>query len=262
MGLLVDLAGGERGKVGTEMMNGKLWVKLWQRISLCPALRAAPEATRWVWVVLLTKASLEPLKYYNRKTKTYVTLPPGSLRLGTIEFAETCAVTRDKLRHALKYLAQCQMITTEVVDHATNVTITNWASYQGRQTGQPNSDNQTIPTPAPDQPQAGPSFYYQREKIEREKNKYSSSSADAADGFSEFWSMYPRKVGKTAAHKAWIRAIEAGAKPETILAELRKQVPGYRDPQYTPHPTTWLNQGRWQDEPTLEFAGGERRLIR
>jgi hypothetical protein len=67
--------------------------------------------------------------------------------------------------------------------------------------------------------------------------------------FDEFWDIYPRRVAKEAARKAWASAIKK-ADVETILAGARR----YRDdparePEFTAHPSTWLNQGRWGDEP-------------
>ena len=69
-----------------------------------------------------------------------------------------------------------------------------------------------------------------------------------------FWKQYPRKVGKGGALKAWRKATKT-TPPETILAGLA----GYRwpdDQQYIPHPATWLNDGRWADEPAAPVAAG------
>lgn len=73
-------------------------------------------------------------------------------------------------------------------------------------------------------------------------------SQKLADGvFAEFWKSYPRKVGKAAAEKAWTKAL--GASPaDVILSGLYAYV-WPNDPQYIPHPATWLNQHRWKDEP-------------
>lgn len=65
--------------------------------------------------------------------------------------------------------------------------------------------------------------------------------------FTEFWAAYPRKTAKPNAVKAWAKAIKR-ADPETILSGLRR----YRfatDPQFIPHPASWLNSDRWADEP-------------
>lgn len=77
------------------------------------------------------------------------------------------------------------------------------------------------------------------------------SKAEVTRGFAGFWESYPRKVGKDAASKAYDRAIRriGGAQAvETIIDGLCRALPGWDDPDFIPHPTTWLNQGRWEDE--------------
>jgi hypothetical protein len=69
----------------------------------------------------------------------------------------------------------------------------------------------------------------------------------ADSSFSEFWGSYPRKVGKGAAEKAWRSAVKV-APADVILAGARNYV-WPKDPQFIPHPATWLNQHRWNDEP-------------
>lgn len=68
--------------------------------------------------------------------------------------------------------------------------------------------------------------------------------------FADFWELYPRKQSKRAAEKAWHREIKAGADPREIIEGLRRQLPGFarKDKQFIPHPSTWLNQARWEDE--------------
>ena len=70
------------------------------------------------------------------------------------------------------------------------------------------------------------------------------------DGFALFWETYPRKVCKPVGKTAWAKAIEK-ADPETILAGLNAQLDTMlaNEPQFRPHPSTWLNQERWSDEP-------------
>jgi len=67
------------------------------------------------------------------------------------------------------------------------------------------------------------------------------------DGFEDFWAAYPRKIGKGAARKAWIKALTK-TDPATVLSAVRSQ-PWPADVQFLPHPATWLNQERWTDEP-------------
>lgn len=64
--------------------------------------------------------------------------------------------------------------------------------------------------------------------------------------FDQFWAAYPRRIGKLAALREWQKL----QPPITeVLAALAWQVPTWHDPQYVPHPRTWLHQGRWMDEP-------------
>lgn len=66
--------------------------------------------------------------------------------------------------------------------------------------------------------------------------------------FEEFWSTYPRRVGKDAARKAWARVTKATDPQVVIDGAARYRDDRTRVPQYTAHPTTWLNAGRWADE--------------
>lgn len=82
----------------------------------------------------------------------------------------------------------------------------------------------------------------------RPKNK--DTAASAAD-FDAFWHLYPRKVGKAAAERAFSKALRE-TDVATIAAAVHAAIAAWRadgtEPQYVPHPATWLNQGRWADE--------------
>lgn len=74
--------------------------------------------------------------------------------------------------------------------------------------------------------------------------------------FLSFWTAYPKKVGKDAAWKAWKN--RNGSLPEINLIlntlEIQKKSSDWlKDKgQYIPHPATWINQGRWNDEPVKQ----------
>lgn len=76
----------------------------------------------------------------------------------------------------------------------------------------------------------------------KERKSRSASSAE----FEQFWNCYPKKVGRGAAEKAWLKAIAV-----TTAEEITRVVQAYpwgEDKQFIPHPATWLNQRRWQDQ--------------
>lgn len=95
------------------------------------------------------------------------------------------------------------------------------------------------------------------------KGSNTSSPAAAGDGsrdsgFDDFWGDYPRKVGKDAARKAWKRAVTRAESPDAIRAGLRKHLPALKSTEvrFQPHPATWLNEGRWQDETPPAAGNG------
>lgn len=71
--------------------------------------------------------------------------------------------------------------------------------------------------------------------------------------FEQFWQAYPRRIGKGAAEKAWSKAITS-TPADTLIENAQKFALLRRgqDPSFTPHPTTWLNQRRWEDQPDPE----------
>lgn len=82
---------------------------------------------------------------------------------------------------------------------------------------------------------------------------YATAGHDVA--FDRFWQLYPRRVGKIAARKAWTKALRSAPDHVIIAGAQRFAADPNREPEYTPHPATWLNAGRWDDEP-LPARGG------
>ena len=72
----------------------------------------------------------------------------------------------------------------------------------------------------------------------------------ALSGFAEFWEVYPKKIGKGAAEKAW-KTHRCWKLTEKILSAVKsaKCSPAWKkeEGQYIPNPTTYLNQKRWED---------------
>lgn len=92
-----------------------------------------------------------------------------------------------------------------------------------------------------------PQELYPSELEPRELDKRHDHPKD--DRFNEFWEVVPKKVGKQAARKAWVKAIKA-TDPDVIIAGMKR----YRDDPnrsdaFTKNPQGWLNDGRWEDDP-------------
>lgn len=66
--------------------------------------------------------------------------------------------------------------------------------------------------------------------------------------FDLFWATYPKKVAKLDAMRAWEATKRLRPSIEEIIAAVNKLAVKCQDPQFYPHPATWLRGGRWMDE--------------
>ncbi len=94
---------------------------------------------------------------------------------------------------------------------------------------------------------------YDRIKRYRERSKVRDDIKKQQEkSFIEFWNEYPRKVGKPKAFEKWCIINPDEELKNKIISAVREQkkMPGWNkdDGQFIPHPTTWLNQCRWDDE--------------
>lgn len=88
-------------------------------------------------------------------------------------------------------------------------------------------------------------------------------------GFSDFWRIYPRRVGKKAAQLKWKSAIkliaaDKGIEDEAAAEWLLDRTRSFAASDagkagiYCPHPTTWLNQGRYDDADEVWDRGSSK----
>jgi len=80
-----------------------------------------------------------------------------------------------------------------------------------------------------------------------------------SEDFLAFWEAYPRKTAKESARKAWVAATK-----RVPVAEIMSGLARYSfssDPQFVPHPATWLNQHRWADETASSNADEPRKEL-
>lgn len=75
---------------------------------------------------------------------------------------------------------------------------------------------------------------------------------DQPNGFKSFWSNYPRRVAKPSAIKAWKKVNPTDKQISSILDDIRNRHNSdewqKNDGQFIPHPATYLNQRRWEDD--------------
>jgi hypothetical protein len=79
------------------------------------------------------------------------------------------------------------------------------------------------------------------------------------DHFVEFWTHYPRKIAKAKCKKKFLNLCKnEKVNPHNILTGLEKYLPVFAEKEikFVPHPFTWLNQKRWEDEINENFQWG------
>lgn len=81
-------------------------------------------------------------------------------------------------------------------------------------------------------------------------NNIYSANFDKDDAFERFWSIYPRHTNKKKAYNSFVKKCT----DETVLQKMlsaivdQKETEQWQNEKFIPHPTTWLNGERWEDE--------------
>ncbi|CAB4195614.1 Protein of unknown function DUF1376 [uncultured Caudovirales phage] len=91
------------------------------------------------------------------------------------------------------------------------------------------------------------------------RTKKPTPLASEVGGFDTFWAAYPKKVAKPEAKKAWTNLKpdqELIARILTALTETKRTPDWTREQgRFVPHPSTWINQQRWEDELSTAESG-------
>jgi hypothetical protein len=155
--------------------------------------------------------------------------------------------SKDEIRSAYEAFTKAAMITTAKTTRGMIVTICNYdlyqnpANYEAR--SEAHGETSMKPTGTPQDTEEG-----------KEEKKEKKPLADYSAEFESFWSMYPKKVGKDAAYKSWKKTKPSSDTVSSILSAISWQIQSAdwtkESGQFIPHPSTYLNGGRWKDDPT------------
>jgi hypothetical protein len=198
----------------------------------------SPASTRLAWVCLLCH-----VKAQGRA---------GRAKLRVKTFAASYRLSERSVEDMIQRAQKCAAI-----QYAEGfLTLCNWQTYQGKTRGvrDPNcADSQETtefslpstgtkhqaPPPSTHSPPGGVSLRFTRQQVE------------------SIYDLYPRKIGRSAALKAIDKSIKLIALrgEENPLGFLQDRVlafaqsPAGQAGKYTPHPATWFNQSRYDDNP-------------
>lgn len=233
------------------------WIKFWPADwSRDPALRICGLAARGLWIELLAVAhEAEPYGHVLVSGRA-----PSVRQIAAI--AGTTERDAAKLLQELEKAGVFSRTEAGVIysrrmvrDHKTREEARDF----GKRGGNPRlkgADNGGV----------NPSLKLQEAEAEVETEKKNpppprKRGAAPMEGFAEFWRLYPRKIGKGAAERAWPRAVQAAKGDwQLIVASLQDALDLHRldmrdGGRFCPHPSTWLNGKRWLDGLEPELLG-------
>jgi len=84
------------------------------------------------------------------------------------------------------------------------------------------------------------------------------------DEFIQFWSIYPKKVAKNDALKAFQKAMETvnvAVMINAVQAQLACDAWAKEGGKYIPNPATWLNGGQWDNEYAVSFVSTKKSIV-
>ena len=74
--------------------------------------------------------------------------------------------------------------------------------------------------------------------------------SELSASFERFWSVWPKKISKGQAEKTWKKLKPDAELTEKIIAGVNRAIKNdrrFREMEYTPHASTWLNDRGWED---------------
>lgn len=171
-----------------------------------------------------------------------------SLSIGT-------GLTIQQVRTALSHLISTGEITDEPTNKYRVITVIKYSDYQDatdRSTiNQQSTNNQSTGNQQSNNNQI--TINQQQYNNNNNNNKGTNKQGNNNISFDRFWAAYPRKEGKPKAKTVFDRI-----KPdEELLQRMLDSIEQWKRTdqwqedggRYIPHPSTWLNQKRWEDEP-------------
>jgi hypothetical protein len=85
-------------------------------------------------------------------------------------------------------------------------------------------------------------------------DKITGEILESSPTFDDLWMLFPRRVAKRDAMKAWERLSSAQQLAAVVAAADWRRVWAGKDLQFVPHCSTWLNGWRFEDELPPEFT--------
>ena len=212
---------------------------------------AEPEALKF-WIGLLLGANWKPKN--TMFNGSLISVKRGQLVFGRGAFSKKLGISENKIRRYLDLLESDEMITSKKTTKYSIISITNYDSYQINH--QQTTSKTTAKPPAKRRMNSG-----LQQNDHQQTTSNSTTSKEVNNNyidhlFVQWWELYPRKVGKQQARKCWRKNILKKMSADGAVKNLRTRnkvgIPqgyGVTEIQYIKHPSTFINQGLWDEEP-------------
>lgn len=229
------------------------WVKL-HRCLMNKAIWKTSSAEHKVILITLLMMANHKENEWEWQGRKFV-CKPGQFITSAKSIAEKAGIgiTRQNIRSALCKFENYEFLTKEATKTGMLVSIVNWEFYQSNEEEPTNLPTNSQPT-ANQQPTTN-------KNVKNTKNVKNLKEVYMAN-FDRFWSVYPKKINKESARKAWVKIKDTDDLIETMIQALEK-AKASRDWQkeqgkFIPHPATWLNNKRWEDEIDGSYGTGQK----
>jgi hypothetical protein len=222
-----------------------------------PAFIDAPFSEREAWIWLIAEASWKPRE--RRIGKVVVMLDRGQVAHSTRFLADAWQWTHSRVRRFLERLENRHMIERQSGTGVSVICIMKYDTYQ-------NTPQASGTAMKPKSAQLRHSSGTNDNKGEiKGINNTPLTPLMGGDRFDDFWQACPRKVAKGNAKKAYDKAIK-DTNPQVIIKAMQEfaALQSGKDIQFIPHPASWINARRWEDERPTQLKQdpreGDRRI--
>jgi hypothetical protein len=190
-------------------------------------------------------------------------LEAGDYATSVAGICDFLGITTRQCRTALSVLEKLEIVTIKTTNRGSIISLVNWHRYQDeRQADVKQSDKQTTSErQTNDKPIEQEVKNINTPTLSSLRSERASPTAKTfPQEFLDFWAAYPKKTGKDAAYRAWQTKKRERRLPaiDDLLEAVRKAKASSQwqedGGKYIPNPSTWLNQGRWEDEAVEDSA--------
>lgn len=210
------------------------YIKLWRKSLDAGWLQNPKLWTFWCWCLM--KATHR--EYDQIVGCQQVHLMPGEFVFGRKKASKELRMSEQSIRTFIDFLKTSQNLTIKTTNKFSVISIINWNTYQGNEF----ENNQQINQPLTNNQ---PTTNHKQEYKNKRTKEYTSD-------FLKFYDAYPKHKGKEQAWKTWQKLNGTMPTVDDLILKIQEQSKSEQwtkdDGKYIPHPSTWLNDKRWEDE--------------